>query len=72
MYKIEINLLIKYKNIKIIYPTYKQFWGITFSGIKIRLGKNDFNALLGYKTLISYKSSKLKNIFLNKQKVLLK
>ena len=59
------NILIKHKNVKLIYKTVKQFWGISFNGIKRRLSKSDFSLLLCYKKLISYKESTLKQ----KQKV---
>lgn len=69
---LNINTLIKYENIKLIYKTTKQFWAITFNGVKKRLNKNDFYFLLDYKVLISYKQSKLKIDHVIKQNVLLK
>ena len=67
-----INILLKYENIKLIYKTIKQFWCINFNGVKKRLSKSDFFFLLDYKVLISYKKSQLKTKFLIKQNPLLK
>ena len=68
----KIDLLLKYKNIRTLYKTPFQFWGITFFGQKKRLSKKDFNLLLEYKILINYKQSKSKKCLLNNQKPLLK
>ena len=67
-----INILIQYSNIKLIYKTNKQFWGITFEGLKKRLNKIFFYVLFRYKTLISYKQSLLNVSHLIKQNPLLK
>jgi DNA adenine methylase len=67
-----MKFLIKHENLKLIYKTTKQFWGISFTGTKKRLSKDNFHSLLGYKTLISYHESRLKTKYLIKQSPILK
>ena len=54
----QIDKILNFNNISIIYKTEKQFWGISNHGYKKRISKNHFESLLETKKLISHKDSK--------------